>query len=128
MISLSKILSIAVIILAIAAVSVLGYTQFLAMKNSYNSKIQVSFVKSPVAYDYSCNTNDYQIYFMIDNTGSKNVADLSVSISNPLCVGGIPSLPQTLNASSMLSFYAQSSAENGTLTISGNNTFVEIKF
>lgn len=128
MISLSKILTIAVIVLAIAAVASLAYIQYAAMKNSYNAKIQVSFVKSPVAYDYSCNTNDYQIYFMIDNTGSKNVADLSVSISNPLCVGAIPSLPKILNVSSTLSFYAQSSAENGTLIISGNNTFVEIKF
>ncbi len=128
LVPLSKILTIAVIILAVAAVSGIAYTQLLAMKNSYDSKIDVSYTKSPVVFDYGCNTNDYQIYFVIHNIGSKNVVDFSVSISNPLCVGGTPSLPQTLNASTTMSFEAQSTAENGTLTISGNNTFVQMNF
>lgn len=128
MISLSKILSILVVVLAVAAISVVAYTQLIAIKNSYNTKIDVSFTKSPVAYDYSCGSNDYQIYFVIDNTGSKSVVGLSVSITNPDCDGGVPSLPQILNASSTISFDAQTTTENGTLIISGNNTFVQIKF
>jgi hypothetical protein len=126
---ISKILTLIVIILAIAAVSALVYSQFNTMKDSYNSKIKVTFVKSAAAFDYSCGTSDYQIYLVVDNTGAKNVVDLSVSITNPLCSGGIPGiLPKSLNASSKMSFTAESSTENGTLTISGNNTLVQINF
>lgn len=121
-------LSIAVIVLAISAVSAIAYTQFQASRDNYNSKIQYSFIKTPVAYDYSCDENDYQIYFVIDNIGSKNVIDLSVSITNPLCEDAVPPLPASLNASSSLSFYVQSTQQNGTLTLSGNNTFVQISF
>jgi hypothetical protein len=126
--SFSRILTIAVIALAIVAISSLIYSQSLITNNSYNSEIQVSFTKSPVAYDYSCGTNDYQIHFVIRNTGSKNVVGFSVSITSPLCAGSLPSIPDSLNASSTVAFYAQSSSENGTLTISGNNTLVQVNF
>jgi hypothetical protein len=128
LIPLSKVLSILVVVLAVLAVSVIAYTQILLVRNSYNSKIEVSFSKSPVAYDYSCSSNDYQISFVIKNTGSKSVVGLSVSITNPDCNGGVPSLPPILNASSTISFDAQTTTENGTLSISGNNTFVQIRF
>lgn len=128
LIQVSKILTFAVVILALLAIIAVAYSQILVEKNSYNADIQVSVVKSPVVYDYSCDENDYQIHFVIDNIGSENVRDLSISITNPICVGAVPSLPQTLNSSSTLSFYAQSTRSNGTLTISGNNTFVQIKF
>jgi hypothetical protein len=122
-------LTVVVIILAIIAVFVLTYVEYNAMGNSYSSEIRVSFAKSPAAFDYSCGESDYQIYFVIDNTGTKNVADLSISMTNPLCSGGIPSnLPKMLGASSTLSFEAQSSTVNGTLMIRGNNTLVEVNF
>ncbi len=116
------------VVLAISAVSVFVYTELQIMKDSYSSKIEVSFTKSPVVFDYSCGTNDYEIYFVVYNVGQKSVVDLSFSITNPLCVGSIPALQKTLNASSTMSFYSQTTSENGTLTISGNNTFVQIDF
>jgi hypothetical protein len=121
-------LTILVIVLAAIAVSVLGYGQLLASRNSYNSEVRYSFVRSPVTYDFSCGENDYQIHFVIANTGQKTITNFSASITSPLCVGGIPILPETLNASSTISIYAQSTNANGILTISGNNTFVQVKF
>jgi hypothetical protein len=129
MVTLSRALTIGVIALAIIAVSILAYTQFNIITNSYSSKIRVTFVRSPETYDYSCGESDYQLYFVVDNIGSKSVADLSLSITNPLCSGGVPpNLPKILGASSTLSFEAQSSNQNGTLTITGNNTLVEVNF
>jgi hypothetical protein len=112
----------------VIAISAFAYNQLIVSRNSYNSEIQYSVSRSPVVYDYSCDEYDYQIHFVIMNSGVKNVLDFSASITNPLCVGGNPILLRTLNASSTLSFYAQSTNPNGTLTISGNNTFVQIKF
>ena len=116
------------VVLAAVAVSVVSYNQVLTSRNSYNSEIRYTFTRSPVTYDFSCDENDYQINFVITNAGEKNVMNLSASITDPLCVGGIPILPQTLNASSTISFYVQSGSANGTLLISGNNTFVQVKF
>ncbi|SRR5579875_2814225 len=129
LVSSSRILTIAVVVLAIVAISGLAYNQYVTLRDSYNSEIKVSYFKSQPAYDYSCGSPDYQIYFTIANTGEKKVVDLSISLSNPLCVGSLPtSLPTALNASSTVSFVAQSTSANGTLTISGNNTFLQVKF
>ena len=128
MATLSKVLTITVIALAVVAVSAVAYSQLLAARDSYNSAISVSFHKSPATYDYSCGESDYQVYFTVRTTGPKTVADLSVAVTDPLCVGAVPVLANILNASSEISFYVQSAAENGTLTISGNNTLVLVKF
>lgn len=128
MISLSRVLTILIIVFAVTVISVASYNQVLTTRNSYSSKIEYSFARSPLTYDFSCDENDYQIHFVITNTGNKNVMNLSASITNPLCVGGIPMLPQTLKASSAISFYVQTTSANGTLSISGNNTFVQIRF
>ena len=128
MVTTSRILTVTVVVLAIVTVSALAYSQFLTNENSYNSKILVSLIKSPPVYDYSCSESDYQIYFVIRNIGLKNVVGLSISITNGLCVGAIPPLPDTLNSSSTMSFEAQTTTANGTLTIAGNNTFVQVKF
>ncbi len=128
MVTISRILTIAVIVLGVVALVSITYSQILASQNSYSREIQVSFSKSSVAYDYSCGATDYQIYFVLKNLGTKVVTGLSISITNPLCVGSIPTLPKTFNASSTLSFYAETTTENGTLTILGNNTYVVINF
>ena len=128
MVTISRVLTVAVIVFGAAALISITYTQILASQNSYNREIHVSFSKSPAAYDYSCETNDYQIYFVLKNLGTKVITGLSISITNPLCVGSIPELPTTLTASSNMSFEAETTTENGTLTISGNNTYVLINF
>jgi hypothetical protein len=98
------------------------------IENSYNNQIQYSFVRYPVSFDYSCQTNDYQIQFIIRNVGAKSVQGLEFSITNPLCVGALPFIPNQLNSSSALNFFVQTTAPNGTMTLSGNNTYVQIKF
>lgn len=128
MIALSKILTIAVFILAAITVSVVSYNQFQASRDSYNSEIKYSFSRFPFVYDYSCSENDYQIHFVVTNTGEKNITNFSVAVTNPLCVGGNPLLPETLKALTTVSFYVQSTSPNGSLTISGNNTLVQVKF
>jgi hypothetical protein len=128
MISKSRILTLFVICLGIVTVGALVYTQFFSIRDSYNPEIVYSFTKSPVTYDYSCEVNEYQVQFVIKNTGPKNVDDLSVSITNPDCEGSLPVFPSAFNSSSTLNFAAQTTAENGTLTVSGNNTFVQIMF
>jgi hypothetical protein len=128
MVTTSRILTIAVFVLGIAALVSITYAQFVANQNSYNREISITFSKSPAAFDFTCKTNDYQIYFVLKNLGSKAVTGLSISITNPLCEVAIPLLPKTLNASSSISFEAQTEVQNGTLTVSGNNTFVQVGF
>jgi hypothetical protein len=128
LVSKSRILTIAVVVLGIVTAGAVIYSQYYAAQASYNSEITYSFAKSPESYDYSCDVEEYQIFFTIKNVGQKNVVDLSASITDPDCVGGTPDLPGSLNASSMISFFAQTTSVNGTLTFSGNNTFVAIKF
>jgi hypothetical protein len=128
MLSFSRVLTIAVIVLAIIALSAFAYATYLTSIYSYNSAIQYSFTKSPSSYDYSCDVNDTQIFFTIKNSGTKNIVGLSLSITNPLCVGSLPVEPSVFNASSSLNFFAQSTSVNGTLTLSGNNTYVPINF
>lgn len=125
---LSKFLTIALVILAIITVSVVSYNLIQSSKNSYNSEIKYSFSRSPLVYDFSCGENDYQIHFTITNIGEKNVEHISVTVTNPICVGGSPVVPASLNASSALDFYVQTTNPNGTLTISGNNTLVRVRF
>lgn len=125
---LSRILTIAVMILAIVTVSAVSYNLLRASDNSYNLEIKYSFSRYPLVYDYSCGENDYQLYFAISNTGEMNVENLSATVTHPLCVGGNPILAPTLNASSSVDFYVQTTNPNGTLTISGNNTLVRIRF
>ena len=117
-----------VLVLAVITVLVVGYEQFQISKRSYNSEIKYSFSRSPAVYDYSCNEYDYQMRFTFSNMGEKNVEHLSVTVTNPLCVGGNPILSTSLNASSMLGFYVQTTNPNGPLSITGNNTLVWVRF
>lgn len=128
MISTTKLLTVIVVVLALLSISAILYSQFYTMRESYNSEIKYSFSKSPIAYDYSCDQNDQQVYFVIKNVGTKTVSDLSFSISNPLCKGSLPSLPTVLDSNSSISFYAESTGLNGTMTLSGNNTYIQIAF
>lgn len=128
MATIGRLLTIVVIVLAAALIISLVYGQFVNSEYSYNSNVKYSFEKSPVSYDYSCQQNDYQLLFTIKNAGNKTVTDFSASISNPLCVGALPAIASQFNSSQTLTFFAQTTSENGTLTLSGNNTYVNIMF
>jgi hypothetical protein len=128
MITASRALTYGVVALALLAISAVAYNQFVMPRYTYDSELQYSFVKTSASYDYSCGTKEYQVTFTIKNTGSKNVVDLSGSVTHPDCIGSIVILPKALNASASINFAVQTVSENGTLTFSGNNTMLLIMF
>ncbi len=121
-------LSLLVIIMAIVAVGSLVYAQVVVVGNAYDGSIKYTFSRLEPEYDYSCNQPVYGLYVSLWNNGSKTVSDFSVTISNPLCKGAVPPLPDILTQSQELNFYVYSSQANGTVTVSGNNTLVQIRF
>ena len=129
MYSLSRILTITVVIIGVIAVSLTIYIFEENALNAYGSRISYEITKLPVTYDYSCDTNSQQVEVFLTNTGTRTVSYFTVSVSNPVCVGAIPNtLPSVFNHSSTLTFMVSSMATNGTITIAGNYTLVTINF
>ena len=127
--SLNRILTITLAIVAIIAISLTVYIIEENVTNSYNSEISYEITKLPIAYDYSCDTNDTAINVVLSNKGTKDVADFTVSVTNPVCVSAVPdSLPSIFNQSSTLRFTVYSNDVNGTITVAGNYTLVSISF
>ena len=125
---IGRLLTFLVVIMGVALVGSLIYVNFVAVQNAYDGSIKYNVSKLPPGYDYSCDEPVYELYVVISNNGSKTVSDFAVSISNPLCKGAIPPLPGLFLPSQQIKFYAFSSVQNGTLTISGNNTMIQINF
>lgn len=123
---LGRVLTILVVILALGFAATLIFTN-LEAQNQYGA-LTYSVSKLSPEYDYSCDEPVYGLYVILSNNGSKAIADFSVSISNPLCKGAVPPLTNVLLPSQHLGLYLYSTQENGTLTVSGNNTMVEISF
>ena len=126
--SLSRILTITLAVVAIAAVSVTIYIAEENVINSYSSEISYQITKLPVAYDYTCDANNQEVNVVLTNKGTKVVADFSVSVTNPVCAGAVPELPSAFNQSSTLKFSVFSTNTNGTITVAGNYTLVSINF
>ncbi|MGI0078425.1 MAG: hypothetical protein ACRECH_02265 [Nitrososphaerales archaeon] len=125
---IGKALTVVVAIMGVALVGSLIYVNYFAAQDAYNMSIKYSVSKLPASYDFSCDEPVYGLYVVISNNGTKTVADFSVSISNPLCKAAVPPLSNALLPSQQAMFYVYSSQQDGTLTISGNNTLVEINF
>jgi molybdopterin biosynthesis enzyme MoaB len=128
LLSLNRILTITLAIVAIIAISLTVYIVEENAVNSYSSEISYQITKLPVVFDYSCDTNDTQINVVLTNQGTKAVTDFTVSVTNPACVGAIPSLPSIFKQSSTMNFTVLSSSINGTINIAGNYTLVSINF
>ena len=127
--SLSRILTITLVVVAVIAVSLMIYIFEENAMNAYGSKISYQITKLPITYDYSCSTNSQLVEVFLANRGNKTVSDFAVSISNPVCVGAVPNtLPSVFNRSSTLVFTLSSIDTNGTITITGNYTLVTINF
>jgi hypothetical protein len=125
----NRILTYAVVAVAISAAAGLAFSQFESASNSYSQEIAYSVQRLAPTYDYSCNEPVYGIHVTLKNNGTKTVSDFNVAISNPLCVESVPStLPSELAPQSSINFYVSSTGPNGTVTVSGNNTLVEIRF
>lgn len=57
-----------------------------------------------------------------------NWSVISVSVTNALCVGAIPQLPDSLVPSQQLAVDIYTTSVNGTITITGNNTVLLVQF
>ena len=125
---LSNVLTIIVVVSA--ALTVLGFAlgQIQFDNEQYQANIQYQFTRISLRYDYSCDENVFGLYVALQNTGDKIVQNLQVSVTNELCVGSIPPLPSTLDSGQSIKFYVYSTEPNGTVTVSGNNTYVYIRF
>ena len=129
LLSLNRILTITLVVIAIIAASVTVYILEENAINSYGSEISYKVTKLPLTFDSSCGTNSEEVGVSLTNMGSKTVTDLTVNVSNPVCVGAVPvDLPTMLNKSSTLTFSVSSTDMNGTITVAGNYTLVTISF
>jgi hypothetical protein len=125
---LSNVLTIVVVVSA--AIAILGFAlgQIQYDNEQYQANIRYQFTRISLRYDYSCDENVYGLYVNLQNNGSKIVQNLQVSVTNELCVGSIPPLPGTLDPGQSIQFYVYTTEPNGTITVSGNNTEVFIRF
>ena len=126
--SFSNILTLALIVLAISGtvVFVLGQNQF--DSTEYASHIKYTFTRLSLRYDYSCDQNVYGLFLILKNAGSKNVENLSIAVSDELCVGSIPPIQTELRSNQSVDLYIYSTAPNGTVSVTGNDTNLFIRF
>jgi hypothetical protein len=125
---LSNVLTIIVVVSA--ALAVLGFAlgQIQFDNEQYQADINYQFTRISLRYDYSCDENVFGLYVTLQNNGDKIVQNLQVGVTNELCVGSIPPLPGALNPGQSIKFYVYTTEPNGTITVSGNNTDVYIRF
>lgn len=125
---LSRVLTIALVLFAIVATGAAAYSYFTSTIYSYTPSVKYSISKISPEYDYSCSQPIQGIYVILDNSGAKSIQGFAVSVSNPLCKGAVPPLPSQLGGNASLKFYVYSTETNGTITVRGNNTLLQIKF
>jgi hypothetical protein len=99
-----------------------------AFVQNYSKNVIVSFTRQPPSYDYSCGEPVDGLFIVIRNVGPKDVSDLSVTVTNKLCAGSIPTLPSNIPPHQLIMFYVYSTKPNGTLVITGNETYVSLNF
>jgi len=116
------------IVFAILGVGLFIWNESNQSQMSYQHYLNYSLTKTKLSYDYSCDQQVYSLNMVLTNDGNKLVSDLSVSVSNPLCVGAIPQLPDSLAPSQQLAVDIYTTSANGTITITGNNTVLLVQF
>lgn len=115
-----------VVLLSATLVFVTSYLEF--SNTNYKSNIKYDLSKGSQSFDYSCNEKVYSLFLVLKNTGSKLVQDLSISVTHGICKGAVPPIPSSLAPVQKISLYVYTYSPNGTITVSGNNTLVSIKF
>ncbi len=123
-----KILTIMLIAFAIVGVGLFVWNESNQSQMSYQRYLNYSLTKTKLSYDYSCDQQVYSLDMVLTNDGNKLVSDLSVSVTNALCVGAIPQLPDSLVPSQQLAVDIYTTSVNGTITITGNNTVLLVQF
>jgi len=124
----SNLLTILLVASAFVAVLVFALGQIQTNNDEYQSYIKYSTSKLSLGYDYSCDQSVYGLFVNLTNSGHKTIDNFQVSVTNELCVGGVPSLPVALNSGQSIQFYVYTTEQNGTLSITGNNTNLFIRF
>ncbi|MDA4111602.1 MAG: hypothetical protein OK439_03625 [Thaumarchaeota archaeon] len=125
---LGHFLTIVVVALAATSLTALILGQYAQNSRDYGQSIENSFSRIALRYDYSCDENVYGFYVVLMNSGLKEVRNLSISITNPLCVGAVPILPESLPPGQSLKIYLYSTVQNGTIIFGGNDTQLAIHF
>ena len=125
---LGRLLTIAVVVIVSISLTALISEQFVQNRSNYAPYMRYSLSRIPLRYDYSCNENVYGLYLVLNNSGLKVVQNISLSITNQLCVGAIPPIPDSILPGQTLKVYLYSTSENGTISISGNETELLIQF
>lgn len=121
-------LTMAVVAVGVISVSIFAVTQYQYAMESYQGNIVYSIQRMPVLYDYSCDENIYEIGLSVLNNGTKLVTGLSFSISNAICVGSVSNYSSTLDPRQSMTVDLYSSVQNGTITVTGNNTILLVHF
>lgn len=114
--------------LAISSVTLFVTVELIQSQMSYQSNLVYSLSKTTLDYDYSCDQQVYDLNLNLLNNGSKYVSNFEISVTNELCVGAVPPLPNVLNPHQKLSLDLYTTSLNGTITITGNNTVLLIRF
>ena len=117
-----------VVLVVLASISIIVLMKEQSETSSEYQSISYSFARISLRYDYSCDENVYGLYIGLTNNGSKFVQNLTVSVTNGLCVGSVPPLPSFLSQRQTIHFYVYTSSPNGTISVTGNNTDFSIRF
>jgi hypothetical protein len=123
----SRVLSVVLIAFAIVGVALLVLDE-MNQPPSYQRELDYSLTKTKLGYDYSCDQQVYSLDMVLTNEGSKLVNDLGVSLTNELCVGAIPQLPNSISPGQKIAIEMYTTSVNGTVTIIGNNTVLLVRF
>ncbi|MDG6997449.1 MAG: hypothetical protein JRN52_16160 [Nitrososphaerota archaeon] len=123
-----RVLTALLVVVAIAALALVVSSQVEQARIEYNISIEYSLSKQGGNFDYSCDEPFYSVFLRVSNNGSKVVNDFTISISNGLCKGAVPPLPSSLNSGQSIQIYLYTTKQNGTITISGNNTLIYVNF
>ncbi|MGA2875412.1 MAG: hypothetical protein ABSE82_07725 [Nitrososphaerales archaeon] len=123
-----KILTIMLITFLIVGVGLFVWNESNQSLLSYQRYLSYSLTKTKLSYDYSCDQQVYSLNIVLTNDGDKLVNDLSASVTNALCVGAIPQMPDSLAPSQQLAVDIYTTGVNGTITVTGNNTVLLVQF
>jgi hypothetical protein len=126
--NLDKTLTLLLIVFAAIGVGLFVWNASNQSQLSYQDHLEYSLTKTKLGYDYSCDQNVYSLNLVVTNAGSKLLNDISVSVTNPLCVGAVPQPPNSLASGENLTMDVFTTTVNGTITITGNNTFLLVPF
>jgi hypothetical protein len=127
-VNIERLLTLALVAVIVASFGVVYLEEVESIRQNYNADIGLSISREQGSFDYSCDQPVYGLYLKVSNDGEKVLSEFSVSITNPLCAGAVPPLTADLFPSQIVAIYVYSTERNGTVTISGNNTMIFLKF